>query len=105
MWTYKNVELWLTRLGLANMTGIGAAALLWGLNPMEVLLAAVQLLILLSAVLNKSSRFRREACLMLDSRECLHEKKRHYQVALALIELGQPEQAASYIETIMKEIA
>lgn len=41
----------------------------------------------------------------LKTHEKLHEQKRHYQVAAALIELGEREQAVAYIETVLEEIA
>lgn len=41
----------------------------------------------------------------LRTHEKLHEQKRHYQVAAALIELGEREQAVAYIETVLEEIA
>lgn len=43
--------------------------------------------------------------LNLKSHEKIHEQKRHYQVAIALIELGEKEQAVAYIDTILQEIS
>lgn len=73
------------------------------------------LLILFTCLLLKTRRMRQaseahaveiaENPLDLKSHEKLHEQKRHYQVAAALIELGEKEQAVAYIETVLQEIA
>lgn len=43
--------------------------------------------------------------LQLEAHEKAHEKKRHVQIAIALAELGEKEQALQYLKTVMKEIS
>ncbi len=54
-----------------------------------------------SQVLDNPARLK----LDLKAHEKCHEQKRHYQVALALIEIGEKEKAISYIDSIMQEMA
>lgn len=111
---FERAESILTMISAANvviMTGIG---LIDGLTPAEVGLITFQIAALSGVCLYthlckptavQMKQPETEQVFKLEAHERTHEQKRHYQVALALMELGEQEKAVSYIDKIMQEIA
>lgn len=108
----EKAECMLTVISVINVAIMTAIGLTEGLNLTELCFIAMQIAAI--AAVYFYTRYGKpqappeadsEQLLKLEAHERTHEQKRHYQVALALMELGEQEKAVSYIEKIMQEIA
>lgn len=113
---YGKLEKTLSILGFLNLIAIAVMTAVHVFEPIEWVVFFMQVVTFGCFVVCKKyanthqrdpqSDYEREFSniLSLETYEKSHEQKRHYQIALALIEIGEREQAVSYIETIIKEI-
>lgn len=115
----EKIERLLTMLVILNLIIMGIIISIVSLRKIEIMFIMLQTLLFIAfySYTHFVSTHKRHAVnaqsndkpsgleLNLKSHEKCHEQKRHYQVALALIELGEKEKAISYIDSIMKEMA
>lgn len=102
---FERLEKVLSILFFFNLIIITTLFIAIGFKDIELILIMIQLLLYISYSNFKKRHWYEYNQLNLKAYEKSHEQKRHYQIALALMEIGEREQAVNYIETIMKEIA
>ena len=106
----EKAECMLTVISVVNVAVMTAIGLTDGLKLTELFFIAIQIAAIAAVYFfthysKPQTMTSSDQILRLEAHERTHEQKRHYQVALALMELGEQDKAVSYIDKIMKEIA